>query len=342
MANEVSPLRRAVRAALRYYRFRALRAEEREKLAHHNQALGLRVSWKDVCHARRAFGCSVDEYFHFDFFHKSDAERDAYLTQLRQDEIASSVGDDCRPLTIPGNKVLFHMLFGEYLRREWCNPSACTEAEFVAFVERRGTVMVKPPDLCKGLGIYKFSHESAEKTAALYRELRGHGGLVEEVLVQHPEMDRINPHLINTIRVATYTDADDVHIVAAAMRTSTRADRCTDNLHNGGCACAVDVETGVVISNGFTSKMERFENHPLTGTPFIGFQIPCWDEALRLLRTVARKAYALPQCHWLGWDLAIVPDGVALVEGNWRQAVDLIQYGRPGFYHQLVALSKKQ
>lgn len=341
MAKAISPLRKAVRAGLRRYRERGYIREEQEKLARHNKTLGLHISWKEFCRAHQKTGCCVDEYFHFEFYNKGDAERDPYLTIFRQDVIAERIGDVHRPLTIPGNKVLFHTIFGEYLRREWCNPSACTQAEFEAFVARHGTVMVKPPDLCKGQGIYKFQDEGAEKAGALYRGLRGRGGLVEEVLVQHPGMDRMNPNLINTVRIATYTDTDDVHIVAAAMRTSARADRCTDNLHGGGCACAVDVKTGVVISKGFNNNMERFENHPLTGTPFIGFQIPRWEEALGLVRTVARRAYALPQCHWIGWDLAIQPDGVALVEGNWRQAVDLIQYGRPGFYYQLRELSKK-
>lgn len=341
MANVTAPLRNAVRGCLRRYRERDYIREEQEKLARHNKTLGLHVSWKEMCRAHRKTGCCVDEYFHFEFYQKSDAERDAYLTVFRQDVIAERIGDVHRPLTIPGNKVLFHMLFGEFLRREWRNPSACTQAEFVDFVARHGEVMVKPSDLCKGQGIYKFRHESEEKTAALYRELRGRGGLIEQVLAQHPEMNRINPNLINTVRVSTYTDTDDVHVVAAAMRTSARADRCTDNLHGGGCACAVDAKTGVVISKGFNNDMERFEKHPLTGTPFIGFQIPRWDEALSLVKTVARRAYALPQCHWIGWDLAILPDGVALVEGNWRQAVDLIQYGQPGLYYRLRELSKK-
>ena len=87
--------------------------------------------------------------------------------------------------------------------------------------------------------------------------------------------------------------------------------------------------------------MRQFEAHPLTGTRFIGFQIPLWNQVLDLVRAAARRAYALPQCHWIGWDIAILPDGVALVEGNWRQATDLIQGGGTGLYYQLRELSKK-
>ena len=341
MANAINPIRNAVRSCLRRHRQRDYIREEKEKLARHNKTLGLHISWKELCRARRKTGCCVDEYFHFAFYNKTDAQRDPYLTLYRQDLIAEKVGDVHRPLTIPGNKVLFHTIFGEFLQREWCNPSACTATEFLAFAARHGEVIVKPSDLCKGQGIYKFRHEDDAKTLALYRELRGQGGLVEEVLKQHPQMDLMNPNLINTVRVATYTDTDDVHIVAAAMRTSGRADKCTDNLHGGGCACSVDAQTGVVNSNGFDNDMRQFEAHPLTGTRFIGFQIPLWNQVLDLVRAAARRAYALPQCHWIGWDIAILPDGVALVEGNWRQATDLIQGGGTGLYYQLRELSKK-
>ena len=56
----------------------------------------------------------------------------------------------------------------------------------------------------------------------------------------------------------------------------------------------------------------------------------------------ARLAYTLPQCRWIGWDLAFLADGdVAIIEGNWKQGCDLIQYGQGGIYHQLKQLTDK-
>lgn len=52
--------------------------------------------------------------------------------------------------SVPGNKILFNLLFGEFLCREWLNPTACTAQEFAAFVKKHGTVMVKPA--CDGCG----------------------------------------------------------------------------------------------------------------------------------------------------------------------------------------------
>ena len=70
--------------------------------------------------------------------------------------------------------------------------------------------------------------------------------------------------------------------------------------------------------------MKRFETHPLTGIPFMGFQVPLWDEALDMVRKAARKAYGY-NCHWIGWDVAITPDGPVLVEGNNLPGYDMCQ-----------------
>ena len=99
---------------------------------------------------------------------------------------------------------------------------------------------------------------------------------------------------------------------------------------------------GVVVSDGFNNDFARLREHPITHIPFKGFQIPMWEEARATVEKIARKAYALPQCHWIGWDLAFLAnEEVAIVEGNWRPGT-LAQNTHPrGIYHELKELSKK-
>ena len=56
----------------------------------------------------------------------------------------------------------------------------------------------------------------------------------------------------------------------------------------------------------------------------------------------ARLAYTLPQCRWIGWDLAFLADGdVAIIEGNWRPGT-LAQNTHPrGIYLELLKLTDK-
>ena len=327
------------------YRAGVKRSRYKAEIAEYNARLGQRVDVDDFLKARKQTDCDVEEYFAFEFYNKNEAERDAYLTRVRRSSLIRKMGDVDEGITIPGNKVLFNMLFGEFLRREWINPTAATEEEFIAFVRRLGTVIVKPGELRCGIGIEKCRCESEEEARALYRRLRGEGFVVEEVLRQHPSLDALNPGVINTLRIATYTDADDVHILATALRTASFSGEghCVDNMKAGGLGCPVDAETGKIWAPAFNVLLERFEKHPLTGTPFAGFQVPLWDEVLSTVRAIARKAYFLPQCHFIGWDVAVTPDGPAVIEGNWQQGCDIIEYGgQKGIYHELRHLMEKR
>ena len=67
--------------------------------------------------------------------------------------------------------------------------------------------------------------------------------LVEEMPIQHPQMDRLNPHCLNTVRVTTYTDRDEVHIILATLSSATDA-KIVDNFAVGGMLLAVDLQSG--------------------------------------------------------------------------------------------------
>ena len=70
----------------------------------------------------------------------------------------------------------------------------------------------------------------------------------EELLVQSDEMRSFYPHAINTLRIYTLLGTDQVtRIMGAAVRWGNNGSH-TDNIHNGGIAACVDVETGIVVS----------------------------------------------------------------------------------------------
>ena len=168
-----------------------------------------------------------------------------------------------------------------------------------------------------------------------------HGLLVEEMPVQHPQMDRLNPHCINTVRFCTYTDRDAVNILLAAPR-SARGAHFVDNVAAGGIIMAADLATGIITSDGVDEMARFYPNHPLTGVRLKGFQIPNWDKALALVRRAARRLYAVPQCRYLGWDVGFLSEErVAIIECNWRQGLlAQVPQGR-GYYHELKALCSK-
>ena len=137
------------------------------------------ANWQDYLNAREQTGCSVLEYFIFRFYKKSRAERDTYQTVARRDRFIHQIHDDesCNA-TVPGNKVLFNMLFEKYLCREWLNPTAATPEEFVAFMKKHGKVMLKPACDGAGHGIRICEYTTDEDALALHSSLVGAAMLV--------------------------------------------------------------------------------------------------------------------------------------------------------------------
>ena len=337
-------LEMARRGAKKYRAYLKMRDRKarfvRLKAAH--GAMAEKATFRDYRDAFEQTGCCVEEYFLFQFYLKDRAERDTYLTYDRRYHFIQAINDDqTTNATVPGNKVLFNMLFDKYLAREWINPTSATPEAFAAFVKKHGKVMLKPACDGKGHGISIYEYTTDEDVRALHSRLMGASMLAEEVLRQHPALNEINPNCINTVRVATYTDRYDEHILLATLRTA-RGVSIVDNFDAGGIHVAVDLATGKLCSNATDEQMHDYPTHPLTGTKLNGFQLPNWDKALDVLHRASREMYALPGCRYLGWDIAFLENGeIAIVECNWRQGPQAQQPHAHGYYHELLAASQK-
>ena len=144
-----------------------------------------------------------------------------------------------------------------------------------------------------------------------------HGGrmLLQEVVTQHEDVDRINPYCINTIRIITLrSDSGKIHVFAASIRLGTVKDSFVDNRAVGGAAVGID-ENGKLKKYGFQHAKygTKISQHPVTGTVFEGYQLPYWNEVVDLVKKAHR---AIINVQSIGWDVAITPIGPVLIEGN--------------------------
>ena len=304
MSYIAAQTRQAVHRLAQRYRRHEQRQKERGDFQRLCAVHGLRLSWRNFLDVKEQTGCSVREYFLFRFHERPAAVRATFMTTAQRDAFVTCIGDDLSCNTsAPGNKILFNMLFAPYLGRKWLNPTAVSPEEFAAFVKRHGRVMVKPAGDGQGKGIFTYAYEGDEAAKALHETLAGKAMLVEQMPAQHPQLDRLNPNCLNTVRFTTYTDRDEVHIILATLRSATDA-KIVDNFAVGGMLLAVDLQSGKVVSDGIDEKMRTYVTHPVTGVALRGFQLPNWSKAMDVVRRASRDMYAMPQCRFLGWDIA--------------------------------------
>ena len=211
------------------------------------------------------------------------------------------------------DKTEFNALFKQWIPRKWLLINEETTAEAVADMMTLPNLIGKPLEGSSGQGIYKYTPEDwAEGAEAFLARLKADGiGILEEIVIQHPEMARMCPTSVNTCRIATLLGDKAEGIVYGFLRIGNG--KVMDNVDCGGMAARIDLESGKLLTVGADKAGNTFTKHPMTGTDIIGFTIPYWEEAKAMCMEAARK---VPEMRFIAWDVAITPDGPTFIEGN--------------------------
>jgi hypothetical protein len=150
--------------------------------------------------------------------------------------------------------------------------------------------------------------------------------LVQPCLVNHPDLADVALDALVTCRLVTILDeSGEPEPVIAIFRMPAVRGAVVDNMHRGGVAAPVDIESGALgAATGYAvaGPAARHTGHPVTGASIAGRKLPLWEEVLTLA-TRAHHAF-LPRVL-VGWDIAICPTGPVLVEGNEQPGVDGLQ-----------------
>ncbi|WP_293694644.1 CapA family protein [uncultured Agrococcus sp.] len=252
----------------------------------------------------------------------SDEQIDGYARQKLSQRLSNrfNVKSD---LELLGQKDIFDHVYSEHVNRKFfVNRDGSTLEDFLEFADGIDEAFCKPLRSGGGLGTFKLDLKvGREQLTALYNDLMSKPlVLVEESVQQHSELNEFYPHSVNTVRVVTLQDEEGVHIISTGIRFG--GDSITDNFSADGFVCDVDKETGVIVTPGVNKKGVVAESHPYSNKRFVGAQVPHWDQVLK----IATEAMSvLSGVNFVGWDVAISPDRVSLIEGNSAPDLVLVQ-----------------
>ena len=204
--------------------------------------------------------------------------------------------------------------FRTYTKREFLVFPECSEAEFDRFVRHNPKFIAKPVDGSQGQGIKVYSAPSC--VGGGYSSLSNECSLgkqyvLEEFITQHSELDAFYDKSVNCIRVITVLQDKKVNILVANITFGSEYEIA--NASYGGITCEIDVDSGVIISDGGQFGHILFSVHPYSRKKFIGFQIPFWQEVIEMLEAACQ---VVPEVAYVGWDIAITPEGPVIIEGN--------------------------
>lgn len=303
-------------------RFRALKQVRRKKQR-------IPVFFDYLLSAMR-YGASASDYFEYAFYDKKSDEKKQFACYKLKKKFLHRVNDYSKAHVF-NNKSEFLRTFSEFVGRDFLDTTVCSEGEYREFTKKHPKFICKPQNLSCGKGIEVLEGDVA------FSELKRRGSLLEELIDQHPAMNALNPNCVNSIRISVLYTHGKMEILGAALRVGNEG--CIDNYCAGGWAAKVDADTGTVLSYGCNARGERVPRHPKTGVYFPGFVIPMWDKVIALLEDAVK---VVPGVSYIGWDVAIRPNDVVLIEGNFEGMFNVLQApGNEGIKDRVTMLLKE-
>jgi hypothetical protein len=243
-------------------------------------------------------------------------ERATWMTHPKAFRLNSTLNSpDSRTILV--DKIRFHHDFADLTHREWIDAARATPPELAEFAARHPRMIAKPARGEGGAGISIYDtaeiQDFVEWRASLIKRDQT---LVEQVLEQHERLARLYPDSVNTVRMITYLDPNGtLHVIASVLRIGNGD--VVDNFASGGMFTMLD-EAGVALYPGVDKQSNVYETHPATGVQIAGFAVPRYDEITDMVAEAARR---LPTVPYVGWDIAVTPEGPALIEANHNSSV---------------------
>ena len=265
-------------------------------------------------------GLGLSDYLNFKIYNRSKAERKEYVSTRMENEFYSKVSPS-EYKDLFSVKPKFLQEFKEYVNREFIFPNENNYQEFLQFLDRHPVFMSKPYNGLGGSNVKKEYVKDIENKKAYFDNTVENGIFLEELVIQHPNMNVLCEKSVNTMRIMTFNNKGKSRILWMGLRVGNGINSI-DNFHANGMGVSIDIETGKLIGKAVDKDLNEFEEHPTTHVKFDGFQIPCFKEAKDMVLKASLKS---DKILVVGWDVAITPNGPVIIEGNRRPGYDLVQ-----------------
>jgi alpha-L-glutamate ligase-like protein len=150
--------------------------------------------------------------------------------------------------------------------------------------------------------------------------------LIESRVQFDPVFEAVSYQGVPDVRVIVFLGVP----VMSMVRLPTRMSGGKANLHQGAIGAGIDMTSGTTLSAVWRNQIVT--EHPDTGNPVTGVQIPNWDTLLK----IAARCYELTELGYIGVDLVLDKDkGPLILELNARPGLNIQIANRAGLLPRL-------
>lgn len=270
---------------------------------------------KDMRFMKHSHGFKYDEYCIFRFKNKTMKIRKTFVSNRDMKEFIAYL-NPAEKKKILRDKYECYLKFKEFYKREVIKIENENDFnKFNNFVKKNKKFVKKPYNKAFGRGIELIDSAKYKSNKELFNRLLEEGDalVLEELIVQDIKMKVLHPSSVNTIRMIPFIKQDGTIVIHNPFIKIGQNNSFVDNGGAGGMLALIDPKTGIIKTDAYDEMLNRYKKHPNTEIKIKGFQIPRWDEAIKLAKQLAPLT---PDLKYIGWDIALTKSGWVVVEGN--------------------------
>ena len=266
------------------------------------------------------YGFGLTDYLNYKLYNKNSKERKQYVSTKTENKFYETVSPSAykKRYTI---KPDFLADFKDFTKRDFIVPKEDNYNEFLEFLDKHEVFMSKPYDGLGGADVKKEYSKDIENKEEYFNNAIKNRIFLEELVKQHPDMNKLCKKSVNTMRIMTFNDHGKSRIIWMGLRVGNGINSI-DNFHAKGMAVNIDINTGKLVGNAIDKNLNEYEEHPFTHVKFDGFQIPCFEEAKKMVLEASLRS---DKILVVGWDVAISDKGPVIIEGNRLPGFDIVQ-----------------
>ena len=264
-----------------------------------------------------AYGFLPYEFICYGLNSKTREERKEFVPDRERNKLIYQM-NDILAISLFADKGRIYDLLKDYYHRE-CQVIQKPEdyERFRSFTERHPVFVRKQVTGSRGssVSLTDLSTSREDKRELFNSMIRKGKHIIEEPIRQSQEMAIFNASSVNTVRCATVLTQEGPAVAFAVFHTG-REGSFVSNGGAGGIGAGVDIETGILNTDGVDEYGLRYDKHPDSGARFKGYQLPDWQEMIRICKEACVLA-GKEGCHYTGWDMAHSEEhGWVIIEGN--------------------------
>jgi hypothetical protein len=146
--------------------------------------------------------------------------------------------------------------------------------------------------------------------------------IIQESVENCDILKNIYQYAINSFRVLTYFYPNRGAKALYCMLKFGNNMAFTDNAHSGGMYVKINLKTGELDNTAYDENLFTYTAHPRTGVIFAGKKIENIGAVIKLAEKLGN---IYPNSTFVGWDIALTPEGPVVLEGNSSPGLTIIQ-----------------